>query len=143
MGEITVKADYISPKDWHGNVGVANVNLHTCWLLGHKRAIELIPEAEPILNALATTQVAGKCIDILAPFEQLLVNQCDEAQENDCSALSVHYPSNETHLTPPSIPYTHEGDLEDVIADEMPRNQVSSDIIIQGQKTSKAKTLYY
>ena len=143
MGEITAKADHISPKDWCGDVGVANVNLHTCWLLGRKRAVELIPEAEPLLNVLATTQVAGKCVDMLTPFGQLLVNQCDEAQENDCSALSVHYPSDEIHLTPPSIPYTHEGDLEDVIADEMPRNQVSSDIIIQGQKTSKAKALRY
>ena len=35
----------------------------------------------------------------------------------------------------------HNGDLEDAIADEMPRNSVGSAIIVQGRKTSKAKAL--
>jgi hypothetical protein len=140
-GEITSKADHISPKDWRGDVGVANVNLHTCWLLGRKRAVELIPEAEPLMNALVANQVASKRVDMLSPFGQLLVNQRDETQEYDCSDLSDQYPPDKGHLTPPSVPFTHEGDLEDAIADEMPRNQVSSEVVIQGQKTSKAKAL--
>jgi hypothetical protein len=45
--------------------------------------------------------------------------------------------------TPPSVPYAHEGDLEDALADEAPRNRVTSEIVIQGQKTSKAKALRY
>ena len=143
MGEITSKANHISPKDWHGDVAVANMNLHTCWLLGHKRAAKLIPEAEPLLNMLAANQVVGKHFDMCSPFGQLLVNQCDEAQEFDCSDLSDQFPPDPFHQTLPSIPYMHEGDLEDVIADEMPRNQVSSEVVIQGQKTSKAKALCY
>ena len=150
MGEITSKADHISPKDWHGDVAIANVNLHTCWLLGCKRAVELIPEAEPILDALAADQVDSRCVDMLSPFVQLMVNQHDEqgdeGQEYNCSDLSNQYLPNHGHPTqptPPSIPYTHEGDLEDAIADEMPRNQVSFEVIIQGQKTSKAKALHY
>jgi hypothetical protein len=150
MGEITSKADHISPKDWRGNVAVMNVNLHTCWLLGRKRAVKLIPEAEPLLDALAADQpdqVDGQHVDMLSPFGRLLVNQRDEVQEHSCSELSDQYndqyPPNNGHQTPPSIPYTHEGDLEDAIADEMPRNQVSSEVVIQGQKTSKAKALRY
>jgi len=143
MGEISSKADHISPKDWHGDVAVVNVNLHTCWLLGHKRAVKLIPEAEPLLNVLAANQMAGKRVDILSPFGQLLVNQRNEAQEYNCSDLSDQYPPNCDHPTPPSIPYTHEGDLEDAIADDVPSNGVSSEVVIQGQKTSKAKAIRY
>jgi hypothetical protein len=40
-----------------------------------------------------------------------------------------------------SSSYTHDGDLEDAIAEEMPRNNVDSAIIVQGHKTSKAKAL--
>ena len=145
--EVTLKADHISPKDWRGDITVANVNLHTCWLLGRKRAVDLIPEAEPILNALAADQVAGKHVDMLSPLGQLLVNQCDTAQKYDCSNLSDQYPPDQGHQTvlseAQSVPYTHEGDLEDAIADEMPRNQVSSEVVVQGQKTSKAKALRY
>jgi hypothetical protein len=41
----------------------------------------------------------------------------------------------------PSLPYTHHGDLEDALADEAPRANVTLDIVIEGQKTSKAKAL--
>ena len=144
MGEITSKADHISPKDWRGDVAVTNVNLHTCWLLERRRAVELIPEAEPLLNELAASEVDGRRVDMLSPFGQLLVNQHDEVQEDNCSDLSNQYPPpDHGHPKPPSTPYTHEGDLEDAIADEMPRNRVSSEVIIQGQKTSKAKALRY
>ncbi|KAH9055082.1 hypothetical protein EDB83DRAFT_2521261 [Lactarius deliciosus] len=51
--EFTSKADHINPRDWRGNVSVANVNLHTCWLLGWKQAEELIPDTEDILDALS------------------------------------------------------------------------------------------
>ncbi|KAH9014798.1 hypothetical protein EDB83DRAFT_2508640 [Lactarius deliciosus] len=46
--EFTSKADHINPRDWRGDVSVANVNLHTCWLLGRKQAEDLIPDAEDI-----------------------------------------------------------------------------------------------
>ncbi|KAF8271566.1 hypothetical protein EI94DRAFT_1698110, partial [Lactarius quietus] len=54
--EFTSKADHISPKDWRSNLSVSNVNLHTCWLLGQKKAEELIPDAEAILRELMVNQ---------------------------------------------------------------------------------------
>ena len=42
---------------------------------------------------------------------------------------------------PPLIPYTHEGDLEDMIADEVSHNKSTSEILIQDEKTTKAKAL--
>ena len=47
------------------------------------------------------------------------------------------------HLVSPSCPYTHEGDLEDAIADEAPRNRSTSEIFIQGKQTTKAKALQH
>ncbi|KAH9170864.1 hypothetical protein EDB89DRAFT_2071449 [Lactarius sanguifluus] len=70
--EFTSKANHITPRDWHGNVSVANVNLHTCWLLGQQQAEDLIPDAEVILSALSGS------IDMLAPFGELLVNLHDK-----------------------------------------------------------------
>ena len=47
----------------------------------------------------------------------------------------------EDHLMLPSILYMHEGDLKDVITDKLPRNKSTSEIFIQGEKTTKAKAL--
>ncbi|KAH9048209.1 hypothetical protein EDB84DRAFT_1557005 [Lactarius hengduanensis] len=41
------------------------------------------------------------------------------------------------------LSYTHDGDLEDAIAEEMPRNNVDSTITVEGRKTLKAKALRY
>ena len=40
-----------------------------------------------------------------------------------------------------SVPYTHEGDIEDSMADEAPHDKSTSEVMIQGQKTTKAKAL--
>jgi hypothetical protein len=142
-GEFTSKADHISPKDWRGNVSVASVNLHTCWLLGRKRAEELIPDAEAILSMLS----GNTSIDMLSPFGELLVNQWDEAEEafEEDGTLEVSgqalYSSGGS--TPQSVPYTHEGDIEDAITDEAPRNKTTSEVIVQGEKTTKAKALQH
>ncbi|KAH9015472.1 hypothetical protein EDB84DRAFT_1582181, partial [Lactarius hengduanensis] len=120
--EFTSKADHITPRDWRGNVSVANA----------------------ILSALSGS------IDMLAPFGELLVNPRDEnldeaedAGEED-DALDGSGPhQNEGHSRLQPVPYTHEGDIEDAIADEAPRNNSTSEILIQGQKTTKAKALRY
>ena len=143
--EFTSKADHISPKDWRGNVSVANVNLHTCWLLGRKEAEDLIPGAEAILSTLSRSQAS---IDMLSPFGELMVNQRNENWEetedveDDGDGLDISS-NNEGCPQPQSVPYTHEGDVEDAMADEAPRNGSASDILIQGQKTTKAKALRY
>ncbi|KAH8992268.1 hypothetical protein EDB86DRAFT_2806293 [Lactarius hatsudake] len=143
--EFTSKADHINPRDWHGDVSVANVNLHTCWLLGRKLAEDLIPDAEAILSTLSCS------IDMLAPFGELLVNLRDEnldkakdaCEEDDALEVSGPNQYNEGHSGPQPVPYTHEGDIEDAIADEAPRNNSTSEILIQGKKTTKAKALQY
>jgi len=43
-----------------------------------------------------------------------------------------------------SVPYAHKGDMEDAIAEEIPQNtKITSEIIINGQKTMKAKVLWH
>ncbi|KAH8991639.1 hypothetical protein EDB86DRAFT_2806500, partial [Lactarius hatsudake] len=141
--EFMSKADHINPRDWCGNVSVANVNLHTCWLLGRKLAEDLIPDAEAILSTLSCS------IDMLAPFGELLVNLRDEnldeaedaCEEDDTLEVSGPNQYNEGHSGPQPVPYTHKGDIEDAIADEAPRNNSTSEILIQGKKMTKAKAL--
>jgi hypothetical protein len=114
------------------------VNLHTCWLFGQKQASELITDMEEILSTLSG-------IDMLSPFGNLLVNQQHESEdlgdEDDILDVSNQNIPEEGQPMPPSVPYTHEGDLEDVIADEVPRNKGMSEVFIQGKKTTKAKAL--
>ncbi|KAH9960237.1 hypothetical protein BGW80DRAFT_1136508, partial [Lactifluus volemus] len=142
-GEISSKVDHITPMSWEGDVSVAKVNLHTCWLLGRSKAVELIPELGPALMDLAASD-SESSYDILAPLGRPLVNQYDDDDEYDTTVLSGSSQSinlKEDLVASPGHPYTHDGDIEDAIADEMPRNQVTSDITIQGEKTSKARAL--
>ncbi|KAI0296798.1 hypothetical protein BC826DRAFT_1103621 [Russula brevipes] len=79
-------------------------------------------------------------VDMLSLFGKLLVNQYDETEEDGSIDFSAPHRSSPTH---PSSPRLHEGDLEDAISNEAPRNNVTSNVIIQGQKTSKAKALWH
>jgi hypothetical protein len=139
--EITSVVDHISPKDWHGNATVTRVNLHTCWLLGRREVVENVPEAGCVFDQLLAEDSAN--INILSPLGSLLVNQCDggdlDLEELGPECLDNPFPSHDS--LEPSTSYTRDGDLEDVMADEMPWNNVDSTIFIQGQKTSKAKAL--
>src|SRR6266702_2116082 len=153
-GEITSKFNHISPKDWCSNATVARVNLHSCWLLGCQQAITCIPNARHIFKQLLAEGAPN--IDMLSPLGTLLVNQHDQEHnsEDNTDDFSCdfdpeepeHIPSDTTQeVSNAQMPlsYTHDGDLEDAIADEMPRNNVDYAIIVQGQKTSKAKALRY
>ncbi|KAH9020793.1 hypothetical protein EDB85DRAFT_2094831 [Lactarius pseudohatsudake] len=144
---VTSKIDHISPKDWRGDASVAEVNLHTCWLLGCKEAVNYLPDAGRVFEQLFAEDSAD--VDILSPLGTLLVNLRD-GDEEDLDDLSPEHPDN--HPSPfhstedvrdarASLSYTHEGDLEDAMADEMPRNNINSTVSIQGQETSKAKAL--
>ena len=136
--EFTSKVDHIGPKDWRGNVSVSNVNLHTCWLLGQKQAEDLIPDTEATFSALSSSHPS---IDMLSPFGELIVNQCDE-NLNDTE--DVHEEEDALEVSgPQSTPYAHEGDAEDAMADEAPRNNTTSEIFVQGRMTMKAKALRY
>lgn len=89
---------------------------------------------------------------MLSPLGTLLVNQRDqeynleydnkfEGNLNGCDIPCNSAQDVNNAQTP--LPYTHDGDLEDAIAKEMPRNNVDSAIIMQGHKTSKSKALHH
>jgi hypothetical protein len=148
-GEITSKFDHIALKDWHGDATVARVNLHSCWLLGRQRAVACIPDAGTVFDQLIAD--GSPDIDMLSPFGTLLVNQRDQEHDGDDDDLPRDLSPEPGHPPPDANPdidnhqvplsHTHDGDVEDAIADELPRNNVDSSIIVQGQKTSKAKAL--
>jgi hypothetical protein len=148
-GEITSKFDHIAPKDWRGDATVARVNLHSCWLLGRQRAVVCIPDAGTVFDQLIAD--GSPDIDMLSPFGTLLVNQRDQEHDGDDDDLPRDLSPEPGHPPPDANPdidnhqvplsHTHDGDVEDAIADELPRNNVDSSIIVQGQKTSKAKAL--
>ncbi|KAN0131279.1 hypothetical protein V8E53_010983 [Lactarius tabidus] len=125
--EFTSKADHINPKDWHSNVSISNVNLHTCWLLGRKQAEDLIPDAEASLNTLTSTNPG---IDMLSPFSKLMWTPLLITYEQTDMASSEVSSHNEGHLRPQLTPYTHKGDIEDAIADEAPHNNSTSEILV-------------
>ena len=132
------------------------MNLHTCWLLGRQEAVTCIPDAGPVFEALLTDNSPN--IDILSPLGMLLVNQRDQEHDDDLEEFFCNNPAPESSGGPgpeqipsnterdmrnaqTSLPYTHNGDLEDVIAEELLRNNVDSAVTVQGHKTSKAKAL--
>ncbi|KAI9433597.1 hypothetical protein H4582DRAFT_2060981 [Lactarius indigo] len=151
-GEITSRFDHISPKDWRGDPSVARVNLHSCWFLGSQEAIACIPDAGHVFE-----QLWAECdpnIDILSPLGTLLVNQRNQEHDSEDDDFAPVVTPEGPAYTPSdtvqgvnnvqtALPYTHDGDLEDAIAEEMPRNNVDSAITVEGRKTSKAKALRY
>jgi hypothetical protein len=142
-GVITSKADHINPGSWHGNVNVSAINLQTCWILGRQKAVELVPEAGNALDLLESTPG----VDILSSFGDLMVgiHDADDLADHpadddyDCSEIAGMYEDPQTNnvLDAPareniSMPFTHEGDMEDAIADDAPQNtKISSEIIIE------------
>ena len=90
---------------------------------------------------------------MLSPLDMLLVNQQDQEHDGNDDELTSDLspklepgpPHSDTfpdiNHTQTFLPHTYYRDLEDAIADEMPQNNVDSSIVVQGQKTSKAKAL--
>ncbi|KAN0139589.1 hypothetical protein V8E53_002618 [Lactarius tabidus] len=121
-GEITSKFDHISPKDWHGDASIA------------RQAITCIPDARNIFKQLLAEDTSN--IDMLSLLGTLL---------NTMARTKLRTTTPMTSVNNFGVPlsHMHEGDMEDAIADEVPRNNVDSSIIVQGLKTSKAKALRY
>ena len=74
MDEFTYKVDHINPASWRGNVHVKDVNLHTCWLIGRQKAVELIPKARSVFESAE----AKYDVNFLSPFGSILVNKRDD-----------------------------------------------------------------
>lgn len=123
---------------------MANINLHMCWLLGQNNAEDLIPDAADILSSLSA---GSPSVDMLSPFGELMVNQRHETKDACEEPDALEGPSwdltDEGQHRPKSVPYTHDGDIKDAIADEAPRTNTTSEILIQGQKTTKVKALQH
>jgi hypothetical protein len=138
--EINSKFDHINPASWRGSASVESVNLHTAWILGERAAIKLIPEAEQVFD-----DAVQRKLNMLSPFGILLVNQRDEEDDFDFSELSAQYLSNaNTCQQEPAVSHrTHtlDGDIEDMIAEDLPRGSISSEIQISGRKTTKPQAL--
>jgi hypothetical protein len=123
-------------KDWQGNTSVGRVNLHSCWLLGCREAVDYLPEAGHVFKQLLAAESAD--IDILSPLGALLVNLHKGSEVNldnfspecpDNHPPPVHAADN-VNNTCTTLSYTHKSDLEDAMADEMPCKSVYSKIII-------------
>jgi len=140
--KINSKFNHINLASWHGSACVESVNLHTAWILGEHATIKLIPEAEQVFD-----DAVHQKLDMLSPFGTLLVNQCDEEDDFDCSELSGQYPSDtNTHQKEPTELISHrthtlDSDLEDMIAEELLHGSISSEIHINGFKTTKPQAL--
>lgn len=55
QGAIDNKSDHLNPVSWRGSLGVANVNLHTCWLRGQQKATDLVPQISETIKKLKAT----------------------------------------------------------------------------------------
>ena len=82
---------------------------------------------------------------MLSPFGELLVNQHDKAEDlhKEHDILEVVGLTDNGQPSPESVPYMHEGNIEDAITDEAPHTNATSEILIQGQKTTKGKALQH
>ena len=152
MDEFTYKVDHINPASWHGNVHVKDVNLHSCWLIGHQKAVESIPKAQSIFESAE----AKYDVNFLSPFSSILMNKQDnEDGSYNCSELQAEYPADNdnddpkdlTRLVLPSISAsksnaTLEGNLEDAISVKSPCGPISLEVLINGKFVSKPAELH-
>ncbi|KAG6849113.1 hypothetical protein H0H93_011212 [Arthromyces matolae] len=153
-GQIDSKVDHINPASCRGDLSVATVNLRTCWILGRQKVVEEIPDSSIAFQRLCSTAN----IDILSPFGSLLVNQRDVTvdDDDDCSELQgLYLPPSDSHPGTPGSFSTvsqseahqshfvdsHSGDLEDAMAEELPRGSVNAKVKIKGVETTKPKAL--
>ncbi|KAJ7467610.1 hypothetical protein FB451DRAFT_1340454 [Mycena latifolia] len=119
QGDVSPKADHISPASSSGDLRVSTVGLHSIWMEGRRVVEALIPGASATLDRCAL----NPSIDMLSPFGKLLVNapDADDAFEPDAALFG---PSTDESSEPQSEPfYDADGDIEDAIAIEKPRNK--------------------
>jgi hypothetical protein len=117
--------------------------------LGRQQAVACIPDAGSTFEQLLAED--APTIDMLSPLGTLLVNQRDQELDGNDNDFTHDFSPEPEHPPSNTIPdnaqmplsHTHDRDLEDAIADEMPRNNIDSSIVVQGQKMSKAKALHH
>ncbi|KAK6980552.1 hypothetical protein R3P38DRAFT_3466276 [Favolaschia claudopus] len=151
-GDVSSKADHISPASWIGDVHVAGVVLHSCWINGRLKAEQLIPGASEHFEKCA--QIAK--FDILSPFGELLVGKPDaeSAFEIDPELLAqgtTELVDGDSTVDPaPSGSLSHSAevleddveDFEDVLSMHDTENaKHSPHVCVDGKQISKASIL--
>ncbi|KAJ7679570.1 hypothetical protein DFH06DRAFT_1291154 [Mycena polygramma] len=72
-GDVSAKADHVSPASWLGDLHVANVVLHSCWMEGRLKAEGIIPGGREMLARCAQ----NPSFDIFTPLGHSLVRAVD------------------------------------------------------------------
>ncbi|KAJ7699797.1 hypothetical protein B0H14DRAFT_3652433 [Mycena olivaceomarginata] len=122
-GDVSSKADHVSPASWIGDLRVADVVPHTCWLAGRLKAEEIVATARDQLQKCA--HIPG--FDILSPFGELLVGRADL----DSAFESMELPADD-----------NVEDFEDTLAiHESPTCKHSPHVLVDGKQVSKASIL--
>ncbi|KAJ7174927.1 hypothetical protein C8R46DRAFT_891619, partial [Mycena filopes] len=129
--------DHVSPASWLGDLHVANVILHSCWLEGRLKAEGLVPGGRATLIELARNSV-----DIFSPLGQNLVHIPDHPDAFIPDPTLLRPSPQESNAPTPESFYDAEGDIEDAIAIEKPQNaKHSPHVLVDGKKLSKASIL--
>ncbi|KAF8181257.1 hypothetical protein K438DRAFT_1602018 [Mycena galopus ATCC 62051] len=148
-GDVSSKADHISPASWIGDLHVADVVLQTCWISGRIKVKQMIATAREQFQKCARVP----SFDMLSPFGELLVGKLDAetAFEINADLLSRAAPQPQVELAHPSesveIPGLEDDiveDFEDVLAiHEHPAQtrKYSPHILVEGKLVSKASIL--
>ncbi|KAJ7744880.1 hypothetical protein B0H16DRAFT_1321924 [Mycena metata] len=136
-GDVSAKADHISPASCLGDLHVANVVPHACWLDGRLIAEGIVPEGRETLAKLA-----AKKVDIFSPLGEYLLHMPDAPDAFTADPALLRPSPQETNDPAPESFYDPDGDIEDAIAIEKPLNpKHSPHVVVDGKKLSKASIL--
>jgi hypothetical protein len=156
-GEISPKADHITPAAWKGDTHVRNVTLLTAWIQGKQAAEKLIPHGCQIISHAADSDY-----DIFSPLGESLVPHVEMESPDDfeldpdllragksniswnpedrpASAASTSQGSESQPGADCS--YNPDGDVENAIAIAEPKGKFSPHVEIDGKLIPKAKAL--
>ncbi|KAJ7635427.1 hypothetical protein B0H17DRAFT_1217291 [Mycena rosella] len=139
-GDVSPKADHVSPASWIGDLHVSNVIPHTCWMAGRFKAEQIIVMGQKALKECAL--VPG--FDILSPFGELLVNVPDTkaAFDIDPNLLRAASPPSDKLSEPIEPADDAPEDFEDLLAiHDTPATSHSPHVVVGGKKISKASIL--
>ncbi|KAJ7796470.1 hypothetical protein B0H14DRAFT_3158054 [Mycena olivaceomarginata] len=153
-GDVSSKADHVSPASWIGDLRVADVVPHTCWLAGRLKAEEIVATAREQLQKCA--RIPG--FDILSPFGELLVGRADldsafevdpellsQAASKSTDVADIALPKVGPAADPESMELPADDnveDFEDTLAiHESPTCKHSPHVLVDGKQVSKASIL--
>jgi hypothetical protein len=105
--------DHIKPSSWRGNVDVSNINLQSCWKLGHQWIETEILHLGEVLKEVDTAQDSNNSLNIMCLYGRDLVRGKRDADNYDDT--TEDFDQSTVSLDPPPEP-----DFEDAVAEEEP-----------------------